>query len=67
MPEDSFSYKSPLNPASNFRQRQGELKIALNSNMELVIIRPPLVYGADVRGIFNLLAGFNSFQFPLES
>ncbi len=40
---------------SKLEAEQGVLEVGRKSGMEIVIIRPPLVYGADAPGNFNIL------------
>ena len=40
---------------SKYKAEQGLLKLAKNSNLEVVIVRPPLVYGNNVPGNFGRL------------
>ena len=52
---------------SKYEAEQGLLKIAQNSNLEIVIIRPPLVYGKGAPGNFGRLIQWADarFIFPL--
>ncbi|WP_166837727.1 UDP-glucose 4-epimerase family protein [Rheinheimera pleomorphica] len=50
---------------SKFKAETGLKKIVQNSAMELVIIRPPLVYGAAARGNFGKLAKLAQKNLPL--
>lgn len=48
-----FSNQSPLNPQSPYAQSKADAEtalLAMKSPMEIVIIRPPLVYGHGVKG-----------------
>lgn len=44
---------------------QGLLQLAKNSNMEIVIIRPPLVYGENAPGNFGKLLNWASKKYPI--
>ncbi len=50
---------------SKFEAEQGLLKIAQQTNLEVVIIRPPLVYGADAPGNFGRLIDWVKVKTPL--
>ncbi len=55
-----FNSTDKVNPSDAYSQSKAEAeehlkKLALNSRMEYVIIRPPLVYGAGVKGNFGQL------------
>lgn len=50
---------------SKYEAEQGLLDIANGSDMEIVIIRPPLIYGPGVKGNFATLIKFVRFGFPL--
>ncbi len=50
---------------SKFEAEEELKKLCQNSNMDLVIIRPPLVYGPGVKGNFNLLMKAISLNLPL--
>ncbi|WP_421219051.1 UDP-glucose 4-epimerase family protein [Aeromonas enteropelogenes] len=65
-----FNYASPPAPEDNYgRSKQiaedGLRKLVANSDMELVIIRPPLVYGAGVKGNFRSLIAVAKKNLPL--
>jgi len=69
-----FIEEDPASPCSDYAQSKFEAEKSLfnlvkGTTMELVIIRPPLVYGADAPGNFNrLINGVNkSFPFPFRS
>ena len=51
---------SPTDPygLSKYQAEQGLLKIARQTGIEIVIIRPPLVYGAGVKGNFLSMMGW---------
>ncbi|MBV5330079.1 MAG: SDR family oxidoreductase [Chlorobium sp.] len=50
---------------SKWEAEQGLLKIALETGMEVVIIRPPLVYGPGVRANFLVMMCWLQKRFPL--
>ncbi|MCA0404368.1 MAG: NAD-dependent epimerase/dehydratase family protein [Proteobacteria bacterium] len=50
---------------SKYEAEQGLLNIAKETQMEVVIIRPPLIYGPDVKGNFKQLLQIISKPFPL--
>lgn len=50
---------------SKLEAEQGVLEVGRKSGMEIVIIRPPLVYGADAPGNFGLLFKAISKKIPL--
>ncbi len=65
-----FHYKSPPGPVgsysvSKWKAELGLQEIAKNSNMEIVIIRPPLVYGDKVKGNFAKLLKLVSMELLL--
>lgn len=65
-----FKEDSPANPqdaygVSKFEAEQGLFMIAQNTGMEVVIIRPPLVYGAGVKGNFIRMMKVIARGFPL--
>lgn len=65
-----FSDLSEPNPKdpyglSKYEAEQGLLKLANNSNMKVIIIRPPLVYGPGVKGNFESLIKVVKLGFPL--
>ena len=53
-PFSADSHPTPIDPygISKYEAEQGLLKIANETNMEVVIIRPPLVYGPGVKANF---------------
>ncbi|UWH26744.1 SDR family oxidoreductase [Aeromonas veronii] len=57
-PEDSYA-------RSKLAAEDGLRELATNSGMELVIIRPPLVYGAGVKGNFSSLLAIAKKNLPL--
>ena len=61
------SIPDPKDPygLSKYEAEQGLLKLASRSNMEVVIIRPPLVYGPGVKGNFATLIRVVKSGFPL--
>ncbi len=50
---------------SKYEAEQGLKEIAAKTNMELVIIRPPLVYGKNAKGNFNSLLKLVKLGIPL--
>lgn len=55
--ESSFTEADPCNPkepyaVSKYEAEQGVTKIAEETGMEFVIVRPPLIYGSGVKGNF---------------
>lgn len=63
-PDDAFI---PVDPyaLSKYEAEQGLLKIAEETGMEFVIIRPPLVYGAGVRANFASMMKWIKTGLPL--
>jgi UDP-glucose 4-epimerase len=65
-----FSSNDPFNPqdpygVSKVEAEIGLQKIAKRTNMELVVIRPPLVYGRGVKGNFAKLLKLTALPIPL--
>ena len=65
-----FTIADSPNPKDDYGISKAEAEIGLmrlcrNSNMEFVIIRPPLVYGAGVKGNFEKLLQLISMRIPL--
>lgn len=65
-----FTEKDPPNPANPYAQSKFEaeaelLRIAANTGMEIVIIRPPLVYGPKAPGNFGRLVRLVQTGLPL--
>ena len=61
LPGQPFTEQSPLGPKDAYAQSKAEaeealLALAAQSDMEVVIIRPPLVYGLGVKGNFASMA-----------
>jgi nucleoside-diphosphate-sugar epimerase len=50
---------------SKYEAEQGLFKLAKETNMEVVIIRPPLVYGANAPGNFGRLINWASKKHPI--
>lgn len=50
---------------SKWHAEQGLLKLAKNTGMEVVILRPPLVYGPSVKGNFSSMIQLVTRQIPL--
>lgn len=57
-PEDAYGI-------SKYEAEQGLLEVATETGMEVVIIRPPLVYGPGVKGNFASMAKLVARGFPL--
>ncbi len=66
-PFDHLQLPNPTDPygISKFEAEQGLYEIARQTGMEVVVIRPPLVYGPGVKANFHQLIGLMSKQFPL--
>jgi nucleoside-diphosphate-sugar epimerase len=69
-PGKFFRYDDKINPqdpygVSKAEAENGLINIAANSNMEIVIIRPPLVYGPKVRANFESLLKLSKKNLPL--
>lgn len=65
-----FTNNDPLDPQDPYAVSKAEAEIGLQkmakkSNMEVVIIRPPLVYGKGVKGNFAKLLKLTARQIPL--
>lgn len=65
-----FSVDSDENPkdaygVSKYEAEIGLRKISCHTNLEVTIIRPPLVYGEGVKGNFHTLVKLLSSRFPL--
>lgn len=63
-PEDDFIPTDPYG-LSKYEAEQGLMKIAKETDMEVVIIRPPLVYGSDVKGNFASMINWMRKPIPL--
>ena len=63
-PEDINVPNDPY-ALSKFEAEQGLLALAKEKNMEIVIIRPPLVYGPGVKGNFSSLMRWMAMPIPL--
>ena len=61
---DSLCPQDPYS-VSKAEAEMGLQKIAQKSSMDLVIIRPPLVYGPEVKGNFEKLIRLTSLKVPL--
>lgn len=66
----AFTFENPLNPQDHYSISKAEAEIELkkiisSSEMEFVIIRPPLVYGQGVKGNFASLLKLVSLSVPL--
>lgn len=69
-PGERLSELSPAKPQSSYAQSKHEAELALTrfcrlSNMELVIVRPPLVYGREAKGNFGRLVKLVASDWPL--
>ncbi|MBY7962638.1 SDR family oxidoreductase [Vibrio fluvialis] len=69
-PDEPFGTNAPLTPEnlygeSKFRAENGLKKIASEAGLDLVIIRPPLVYGPGVKANFSSLMSLVSKGIPL--
>ena len=51
--------------ASKLEAEMGLFEMAKGTNMEVVVIRAPLVYGPGVKGSFRSLANINNLKIPL--
>ncbi len=65
-----FTSEDPLNPQDPYSISKAEAELGLRkimkqSDMEIVIIRPPLVYGPGAKGNFSSLLKLASLQVPL--
>ncbi len=65
-----FTADCPFNPQDPYSVSKAEaeiglLKLAKKTNMEVVIIRPPLVYGKGVKGNFAKLLKLTTLPIPL--
>lgn len=63
-PDDSFIPTDPYG-LSKYEAEQGLLQIAKETGMEVVIIRPPLVYGPGVKANFALMMNWMGKRIPL--
>lgn len=63
-PDDSFVPDDPYG-LSKYEAEQGLLVLAKETGMEVVIIRPPLVYGAGVRANFSSMMSWMKKGVPL--
>jgi UDP-glucose 4-epimerase len=69
-PDKPFNNNNSLNPQDPYSVSKAEAEIGLrdignNSGMDIVIIRPPLIYGAGVKGNFSSLLKFVRLPLPL--
>jgi len=65
-----FKNSDPVNPQDPYAISKAEAEVGLKrlaakSGMEVVIIRPPLVYGEGVKGNFEKLLKLSSLEIPL--
>ena len=68
--ETAITAKTAINPNSPYAKSKIEAEIALQqmsskNNMELVIVRPPAIYGKDAPGNFGLIEKFLKKGIPL--
>jgi len=63
-PDDNFAPTDPYG-LSKYEAEQGLLALAKATSLEVVIIRPPLVYGPDVRANFALMMKWVNKNIPL--
>ena len=63
--EGDTPHPKGLYAISKYEAEQGLLKIAKNSSLEVVIIRPPLVYGPNAPGNFGRLINWVSKKHPM--
>lgn len=63
-PDDDFVLTDPYG-LSKYEAEQGLLQIARETGMEVVIIRPPLVYGPGVKANFASMMNWMSKRIPL--
>jgi nucleoside-diphosphate-sugar epimerase len=66
-PYSSNSIEKPQDAygTSKYEAEMGLRKISCESGLEIVVIRPPLVYGSGVKGNFNTLVKVLSLRVPL--
>lgn len=70
LPGIPFSASTPANPrddyaVSKWRAEQGLREIGMETGMEIVVIRPPLIYGPGVKGNFASLINMLAKGLPL--
>ena len=67
VPFQPVTHQIPSDPygLSKYEAEQGLLKMAQETGMEVVIIRPPLVYGPGVKGNFASMVGWMQKGVPL--
>ncbi len=68
--EAAFTHSSPVNPADNYGISKHQAELALQSRchqigLELTIVRPPLLYGNDVKGNLATLQKAIRYRVPL--
>lgn len=66
----AFKYSDPCNPQDPYSISKHEAEIGLRVigkkyNMEIVIIRPPLIYGQGVKGNFSMLLKLVKLSIPV--
>ena len=67
---ESFNENDTPNPSgpyatSKYNAELGLLKIGKETNMEIVIVRPPLIYGEGVKGYFSNILKLLKLKIPL--
>lgn len=67
---EAFTQRSPFDPSdpygeSKAKAEKGLMKLSLDSSMEIVIIRPPLVYGPGVKANFAAMLRLAKKNLPL--
>lgn len=68
--QESFNENDTPNPKgpyalSKYESEIGLLKIAEKTNMEIVILRPPLIYGKEVKGYFRTILNLVKLKLPI--
>jgi nucleoside-diphosphate-sugar epimerase len=68
--DSPFTEKDPANPVdpygmSKYQAELGLQRIAAETSIEVVVIRPPLIYGPGVKGNFRILVDLLSKHIPL--
>ena len=64
VPDDNITVVDPYG-LSKYEAEQGLLALAKNTSMEVVIIRPPLIYGPGVKANFHSLLKWTNRGLPL--
>ena len=63
--EDDIPNPQDYYARSKYEAELGLLKIAEKSNMEVVIVRPPLIYGEGVKGYFRIILKLIKLKIPI--